>query len=299
MVVNMCGGGGGSDNSAEIARQEEAARQARVDQGVEVITNAFDGTLSGINPFTGEVEQGQNYYDASGGQLTLNQRDVYGAAPNVSNINSFSGGFGTPISTRQVIGQEDYWSNALGEDIGLYDGSRELFSDTIRSGGFDDDFFQGYQDDYLGYYNPQLDDQYSDAQEQLTLNLARSGNLTSSSGVNQLQDLDEFYGTQKQSITNRALDAAQQLRGDVDNRKSQLYADNRAAADPGAAASAAASAAAALQPTAPTSPLASVFGDFFNNVGNVSAIQNNQGFSGSQGVQNYGGSSGGSVNIVR
>lgn len=165
--------------------------------------------------------------------------------------------------------------------------------------GFNDDFFNKYQNDYTGYYDPQLNDQYSDAVKRLTLQLAQTGNLTGSTGATQMANLKKYYDTQKLAMTNQALDATNTLRGNIDSRKSALYADNRAAADPGSAASAAASAAQALQPTAPTSPLASVFGDFFNNLGNQAAIQNAQRYSTSTGgVGSFGGRGGSSVSVI-
>jgi hypothetical protein len=162
-------------------------------------------------------------------------------------------------------------------------------------GGFNDDFYNKYQDDYLGYYNPQLNDQYDDAVERLTLQLAQTGNLTGSVGARQLADLQKFYDTQKVGITNQALGATNDLRSNIDTRKSQLYTDNRAAADPGNAASAAASAVTALQPAPPSSPLANVFGSFFNDIGNVAAIKNAQQFRQGTGVQSFGGSNNNSV----
>jgi hypothetical protein len=167
-------------------------------------------------------------------------------------------------------------------------------------GGFNDEFFDEYQNQYLDYYNPQLEDQYGDAVKRLTLQLAQTGNLTGSTGANQLSDLQKYYDQQKLSVTNQAVNAANELRGNIDSRKSQLYADNRGAADPGSASSAAASAAQALQPTAPTSPLANVFSDFFGNLGNVAAIQNASKYNEGTGVQTFnsgGGSS--SSRVVR
>lgn len=161
--------------------------------------------------------------------------------------------------------------------------------------GFDDPFYQGYQTQYLDYYNPQLDDQYKDAVKRLTLQLAQTGNLTGSVGAKQLADLQKNYDTQKLAITNQSQSALNQLRGNIDQRKSQLYADNRAAADPGSAASAAASAAQYLQPGAPTSPLSNVFGDFFANLGNVAALNNARAYRQGTGVQQYGSSGNGSV----
>lgn len=165
--------------------------------------------------------------------------------------------------------------------------------------GYNDDFYKKYQGDYTGYYQPHLDDQYSDARKKLTLQLARTGNLTSSSGVNQMQDLQKYYDTQRTGITNQGIDAANRLRADVDARKSQLYSDNRAAADPGSATSAAANAVGALKPAMPTSPLANTFADFFSNLGNTAAAYNSAkaGSYNSSGVQSFGGS-GSSARVV-
>jgi hypothetical protein len=159
--------------------------------------------------------------------------------------------------------------------------------------GFNDDFYQGYQDDYLGYYTPQIEDQYNDAVKRLTLRLAQTGNLTGSVGADQLGDLLKYYNTQKTSLTNRALDATNTLRGDIDSRKSQLYADNRAAADPGSAAGAAAEAVQYLQPAPPSSPLANVFGDFFSNLGNAAVLDNARRYRQGTGVQSFGNTTGG------
>jgi len=163
---------------------------------------------------------------------------------------------------------------------------------------FNDDFYNNYSTTYNDYYNPQLDDQYGDAVKRLTLQLAQTGNLTGSVGADQLADLQKYYDTQKLAVTNRATEATNSLRGNIDNKKSQLYADNRAAADPSSAAAAAATAAQYLQPSAPSSPLANVFGDFFNNLGNVSALKNARSYAQGTGVQSYGGTSNGSVDVI-
>lgn len=155
---------------------------------------------------------------------------------------------------------------------------------------FNDPFYQGYQTQYMDYYNPQIDDQYKDAVKRLTLQLAQTGNLTGSTGAKQLSDLQKTYDTQKMAITNNAQNAVQSLRGSIDTRKSQLYADNRAAADPGAASAAASDAVRYLQPATPSSPLANVFSDFFSNLGNVAAINNARGYQQGTGVKSFGGS---------
>lgn len=159
--------------------------------------------------------------------------------------------------------------------------------------GYNDAFYKKYQDDYTNNYAPQLTDQYNDARKRLTLQLAKTGNLTSSSGLDQNAKLKNFYDTRTTGMTNEAIQAANNLRANVDSNKSQLYADNRSAADPGNAAALAASSAAALQPGIPASPLANTFSDFFNNLGNATAIYNTNNGGGintqGNGVTNYSG----------
>lgn len=154
-------------------------------------------------------------------------------------------------------------------------------------GDFNDDFYKNYQNDYTGYYYPQLDDNYNDARKRLTLNLARSGNLTGSVGADQLGKLTSHYNTQKTGITNRAFNASNDLRGKIDVSKNQLYSDNRNAADPGSATSSAIAAASSLRPGVPDSPLANTFSDIISNIGNVASVRNTNKGSSNYGVQNY------------
>jgi len=166
--------------------------------------------------------------------------------------------------------------------------------------GFNDDFYNDYQTKYNNYYYPQIDDQYDDARKRLTLQLARTGNLTSSAGANQMGDLQEYYNDQRTGITNQGLNSVNELRANIDSQKTQLYNDNRSAADPGSAAAAAASAASNLQPGVPDSPLANMFSAFFGNAGNAAQGYNagTSQRSTNTGVQNYNNSSGNSTRIV-
>lgn len=63
----MCMGGGSvpQDNSAQIAQQQEAQRQATISQELASIKSAFDGTTSGTNPVS-SYTPGQTYYNADG-----------------------------------------------------------------------------------------------------------------------------------------------------------------------------------------------------------------------------------------
>ena len=162
--------------------------------------------------------------------------------------------------------------------------------------GFNDDFYNKYQTDYNNYYNPQAEDQYADARKRLTLQLASTGNLTSSSGAEQIGNLQEHYNNQRTGITNKGINNLNDLRSNIDTSKSQLYADNRSAADPARASEAAFSAISSLQPAQQDSPLANVFTDFFQNAGNSAAAYNNsRNYNQNNGVQNYNNSGNNSV----
>lgn len=160
--------------------------------------------------------------------------------------------------------------------------------------GFNDNFYNKYQDDYVSYQRPQLEDQYEDARERLTLNLAKRGLSNSSQSIDQFDRVRSRYNDQIVDIDNRALNAANDFRSQVNNHRNALYADNRAAADPGDAASSAARVARSLQPQIPTSPLANAFADFFNNSGNAAAIYNSRKPYKNTGVQNFDATGGGS-----
>ena len=165
--------------------------------------------------------------------------------------------------------------------------------------GYNDKFFDNYKQQNIDYYNPQLNDQYSDAVKRLTLQLAQTGNLTGSVGADQQAKLQKTFDQQKMAISGQAMEAANKLRADVDSRRSQLYADNRASADPGGTYSQAANISQLLTPAAPSSPLADVFGDFFSQLGNQAALKNGRLLSQNVGVQSFGGRrSGGNVDVI-
>lgn len=52
--------------------------------------------------------------------------------------------------------------------------------------GFNDDYFNNYQKSYTNAYDPLVDQQYNDARKSVSLALARTGNLNSSYGADEL-----------------------------------------------------------------------------------------------------------------
>lgn len=132
---------------------------------------------------------------------------------------------------------------------------------------FTPEYFDKYQQDYLGYYNPQVDEKYEDTQSKLRYNLARAGTLDSTPGLNAFGDLADAYTDQRRAVQSDALDASNKIRTSVEQNKSDLYAQNTAAADPSLAAIQAVGRAGSLQ----TAPSYSPIGDIFSGLANAGA----------------------------
>lgn len=168
----MCGGSPPQDNSGEIARQQEQARQARIAQGKENIDKAF-----------------------------------------------------------------------------------EVFTP---------DYFDKYKQDYLDYYNPDVDRQFTEARKDLRYNLARAGTADGTPGQKAFSDLILAYGDQRRAVASKALEAVNSVRSDVEQNKSDLYSQNVATADPSLAAASAVGRAGSLQTPPSYSPLGDLFSGFTN-----------------------------------
>jgi len=134
--------------------------------------------------------------------------------------------------------------------------------------GFTPDYYAKIADNYAGFYQPQLSDQFNKARQALTYNLARSGNLNASSGAKSLGDLRTSYERNKALIGDRAATAAQQAQADVESNKGELYSQLSASADPSAAATTSAARYASLTAPPSYSPLGDIFASFLNNTGN-------------------------------
>ncbi len=124
---------------------------------------------------------------------------------------------------------------------------------------FDDAYYDGYKQDYVDYYNPQLDKQFGDARGKLIAALAGRGTLESTVGVDSFGDLQEEKDLASTTIANDAANAANELRGNVEDAKSNLYSLNESSADPQAANTLAAGQATALVAPPAYDPLGQVF----------------------------------------
>lgn len=144
---------------------------------------------------------------------------------------------------------------------------------------FNDPYYNNISTNYEDYYNPQLDQQYQDAVNKLTLSLGQQGILQSSEADRQLKELQETDDSQKQAVASNALNAANSAKQQVAQQKNTLYQLNNTAADPSQAASLAATAVSSAVSTPTYSPLANAFAGLVGNGSNALALQGNSGIS--------------------
>ena len=141
----------------------------------------------------------------------------------------------------------------------------------IFDGQFNDDFFNGRRDAYLDYAKPQLEDQYGDAQKELTYALARSGTLDSSIRGEKVGELQKLYDLNSQQIADQALASSTSSRTAVEDARANLIATLNATGDAEGAANSAIARSAALSQPAAFDPITSLFVDFTNALGTKAA----------------------------
>lgn len=153
---------------------------------------------------------------------------------------------------------------------------------------FTDDYYKQRRDAYTNYATPQLEDQYADAQKQLTYALARGGLLDSSIRGSKLGELQQQYALQNQDIADKALASETDARNAVEDSRANLISTLNATGDAEQAASTAIARASALSQPAAYSPLTSLFADFTDALGTQAALSKANSYAGSgTGATNY------------
>lgn len=143
----------------------------------------------------------------------------------------------------------------------------KLYGATQKNGGFDDNFFSGRRQAYMDYASPQLADQYSEAQRQLTFALARNGTLDSSVRGAKVGELQKQFDLQKQQVADQAVASETTARNAVEDARANLIATLNATGDAEGAANSALARASALSQPAAYSPLSNLFADFTAGLG--------------------------------
>lgn len=141
---------------------------------------------------------------------------------------------------------------------------------------FDPAYFDQFTKSYTDYYNPQADEQFGKARQNLRYDFARKGTLNSTPAQSKFGDLLNSYSDARDQIAANAASATDGLRGQVSQNKSSLYNQNAAAADPSAAAVGAAGSVGSLTTAPNFSPLADLFGGLINSGASYAAGRQNR-----------------------
>lgn len=258
--------GGGGDGGASQARKDEQARQDQIRQGTQQINSIFDGGQYATGRIGQDARYDPNavYYNLDGTRWNATPYRQY----ETSVSTGLGGDAGIGWETRLVDEGTPYdkqFASALSN--GLYTGVGN------SPGQFNDEFFNRQRQNYLDYAMPQLDQQYADAQKELTYSLARSGLLDSSARSAKEGELKRLYDTNAQQIADQALASSTKSRNAVESARSDLISTLNATGDvTGAVNSATARASALSQPEA-YSPLGQMFGNFLQGIGTQAALE--------------------------
>lgn len=140
---------------------------------------------------------------------------------------------------------------------------------------FDTPFYEALSKSYVDFARPQLDEQIEDAREQTTFALARSGNLDSSTRVDQFADLDKRYGTALQGLYDEGRQYGTDARGSVESARADLVSNLQVTGDATGAANAAMARAKALATPPKFQPLEQLFVDATSGLAQQIALERN------------------------
>ena len=153
----------------------------------------------------------------------------------------------------------------------IRDGTARI--DNTFNSQFNDGFFDKRKTAFLDYATPQLEDQYADANKQLTYALSRSGLLDSSVRAQKEGELQKQYDLNKQQIGDQALSYSTEARTNVEKARSDLVTMLNATGDAEGAANSALSRATALSQPQAFSPLTQLFADFTSGLGTQAQLE--------------------------
>lgn len=124
---------------------------------------------------------------------------------------------------------------------------------------FNPAYYDKFKTDYTGFYTPQIEDQYAKAQDKLRAALAGRGTLESTVGAAKFGELAKTRADSEADIGNQSADAANNLKKQVEDTKSNLYSINTSAADPAGISARAIGEASAIVAPQSLTPLGQVF----------------------------------------
>lgn len=134
---------------------------------------------------------------------------------------------------------------------------------------FTPDWYKKQGTAYENYANPQLDQQYQKAGNQLTYKLADQGQLNGSLAGNRRADLNQTYHQQQQNIANKAQGRVTKAKQAVSQDQGNLVNALEASGDPSSIPQTATNAVDALKSQPAYQPLGQVFQSATSGLGNV------------------------------
>jgi hypothetical protein len=163
---------------------------------------------------------------------------------------------------------------------------------------FNDGYFGDFVNDFLSHYFPQIDEQYDSATGTARASYRDRGIGQSTVAARGMANLFTERGRARTQVANDAQGAANNLRGQVENTKTNLYNLNQSAADPEAANIRAQAEASALVAPPNYSPLGQVFASAMQPIVNAGQAYRNR--APTPYVSPYAGATGGgSATVVR
>lgn len=253
------------EQQAAQAAQKDAERQQRLTQGQQLIDQIFNG-----QPVM--ASQTKNY-DWS----TFKQPTTAGAAYGATSQPS-----GTPAGYTAVMvpakggttggagailpgggahpggygGGGMVWALKDASGKIYYQGQPLTYTTQVdtgkRTGGFDDAFYQGYNQKVLDYYNPQENKNYAEAQRNTLYNMANQGLINSSAAADAYGNLAYNDALNKAAIVANANQQTGDLKNQILSNKQAMINELYSTEDPTLTANLAASSAAASRLQTPT-----------------------------------------------
>lgn len=261
----MGSGKGGGGEAAQV-RAEEQARQERIRQGTRTINDIFDGgfQVSGkLNP--ADLTPGRQVFTADGTPVTIPE-------------------FSNPAETARRVKGGRFRGNIgrTNPAASPFDAvtSQPLFAERTSKDGFNDEFFAGRRQAFLDFATPQLEDQFGNANKELTFALDRGGLLDSSVRGQKLGELQKVFDLNAQQIADQALGQENKARNDVENARADLISLLNATGDTESAVNSATARAKALSQPGEFSPLANLFSDFTSTLSTQAALERANSLSG-------------------
>ncbi len=226
--------GGGGDGGA---KKSEARRQSRINRGLTQINAIYGGGPATTYSAANTYDPANKYYvQAQNGQYleyvppAKPTPVVLGQFPKFSNTNP-----NPKAGLNNGMGFGGYQAQITPEDLAR---QGKLFTaQTQTYPGFTPDFYDQRKQAFINYANPQLMQQYEQSRKNLIYQLARGGNLQSSSGIDLSGKLQQQLGSNQRSIADEGQNQANELRQTVEGNRQTAINQLYASADPAQAAS--------------------------------------------------------------